>query len=44
MLMIGEEELREAWRIFTPMLDAIDTTRQRPTVHPFQVRVGGASD
>jgi hypothetical protein len=31
-----QEELREAWRIFTPVLDEIDTARPGPVVHPFQ--------
>ena len=35
-LMIGADELREAWRIFTPLLDQIDNEQPAPVVHDFQ--------
>ena len=37
--MIGEAELREAWRIFTPLLDEIDGRRPQPVVYPFHALV-----
>ena len=38
-LMIGADELREAWRIFTPLLDEIDSERPEPVLHEFQTVV-----
>lgn len=38
-LMIGADELREAWRIFTPLLDRIDSEKPQPVVHKFQTVV-----
>ena len=38
-LMIGAEELREAWRIFTLLLDQIDTEQPDPVRHEFQTVV-----
>ena len=32
----GADELREAWRIFTPLLDQIDGDEPQPGVHEFQ--------
>ena len=37
--MIGADELREAWRIFTPLLDQIDNEAPQPVVHEFQTVV-----
>lgn len=39
MLMIGADELREAWRIFTPLLDHIDSEQPKPVLHEFQAVV-----
>lgn len=32
---VGEQELVQAWRIFTPLLHEIDATRPMPTSYPF---------
>ena len=37
--VIGADELREAWRIFTPLLDQIDNEAPQPVVHEFQTVV-----
>jgi len=37
-LFVGSEELVEAWRIFTPLLDEIDAKQPQPVCHPFGVR------
>jgi hypothetical protein len=37
-LFVGSEELVEAWRIFTPLLDDIDNNQREPVVYPFGVR------
>lgn len=34
-LFVGSEELTEAWRVFTPVLDKIDQQQPAPVVHPF---------
>merc|ERR1719183_2546100 len=34
-LFVGGGELVEAWRIFTPLLDAIDRERPEPLLYPF---------
>lgn len=34
-LFVGSEELVEAWRIFTPLLDEIDSHQPQPVVYPF---------
>jgi len=34
-LFVGESELVEAWRIFTPLLKAIDEKRPKPTLYKF---------
>lgn len=34
-LFVGSEELVEAWRIFTPLLDEIDAKRPQPVLYPF---------
>jgi glucose-6-phosphate 1-dehydrogenase len=36
-LFVGSAELSEAWRIFTPLLHAIDTFKPPPVRHPFGV-------
>jgi len=37
-LFVGSDELVEAWRIFTPLLDEIDETRPQPVRYPFGAR------
>lgn len=37
-LFVGSEELVEAWRIFTPLLDEIDAKQPKPVCYPFGVR------
>ena len=37
--VIGADELREVWRIFTPLLDQIDNEAPQPVVHEFQTVV-----
>jgi glucose-6-phosphate 1-dehydrogenase len=32
---VGEQELVQAWRIFTPLLHEIDATKPMPTLYPF---------
>jgi hypothetical protein len=34
-LFVSSAELEETWRIFTPLLHAIDAQRPRPVIHPF---------
>ena len=34
-LFVSAEELAETWRIFTPLLNAIDERKPQPTPHPF---------
>lgn len=34
-LFVGADELVESWRIFTPLLDAIDRERPEPILYPF---------
>mmetsp|Transcript_40183 Transcript_40183/g.72781 ORF Transcript_40183/g.72781 Transcript_40183/m.72781 type:complete len:558 (+) Transcript_40183:41-1714(+) len=34
-LFVGSEELVEAWRIFTPLLDEIDAAQPQPVLRPF---------
>jgi glucose-6-phosphate 1-dehydrogenase len=36
LLMVGAQELREAWRIFTPLLHQIDSEQPQPVNHDFQ--------
>jgi len=36
-LFVGSEELVEAWRIFTPLLDEIDAKQPQPVCYPFGV-------
>lgn len=38
-LFVGSDELTEAWRIFTPVLDEIDAKKPEPVIYPFGVRV-----
>jgi len=35
---VGRQELLEAWRIFTPLLDEIDSTQPQPVLYPFGSR------
>merc|ERR1712176_1710246 len=37
-LFVGSNELTEAWRIFTPILDEIDQTQPQPIIYPFGSR------
>ena len=37
-LFVSADELVEAWRIFTPMLKAIDAKRPKPVLYPFGAR------
>ena len=37
-LFVSGAEIAEAWRIFTPMLHAIDATKPKPVVYPFGTR------
>jgi glucose-6-phosphate 1-dehydrogenase len=37
-LFVGSEELVEAWRIFTPLLDEIDAKAPQPVCYPFGAR------
>jgi len=37
-LFVGSEELVEAWRIFTPLLDEIDAKQPQSVCYPFGVR------
>lgn len=37
-LFVGSTELVEAWRIFTPILDEIDTAKPEPVLYPFGSR------
>lgn len=34
-LFVGSQELVEAWRVFTPLLDEIDDTKPQPVLYPF---------
>eukprot|EP00930_Biecheleria_cincta_P046416 TRINITY_DN32001_c0_g1_i1.p1 TRINITY_DN32001_c0_g1~~TRINITY_DN32001_c0_g1_i1.p1 ORF type:complete len:660 (+),score=126.37 TRINITY_DN32001_c0_g1_i1:44-1981(+) len=34
-LFVGSGELSEAWRIFTPLLDEIDSVKPQPVLYPF---------
>merc|ERR1712048_1178774 len=43
-LFVGSEELVEAWRIFTPLLDEIDAKRPQPVCYPFGVRAPDGFD
>eukprot|EP00928_Gymnodinium_smaydae_P061690 TRINITY_DN45720_c0_g1_i1.p1 TRINITY_DN45720_c0_g1~~TRINITY_DN45720_c0_g1_i1.p1 ORF type:complete len:607 (+),score=75.70 TRINITY_DN45720_c0_g1_i1:50-1870(+) len=43
-LFVGSEELVEAWRIFTPLLDQIDKEQPQPVIYPFGVRVPDGMD
>ena len=40
-LFVSSRELKEAWRIFTPMLHAIDNQQPPPIAHPFGVLPAG---
>merc|ERR1712232_694999 len=42
--MGGSEELVEAWRIFTPLLDEIDAKRSQPVCYPFGARAPDGFD
>merc|ERR1719401_2856120 len=43
-LFVGSRELVEAWRIFTPLLDAIDEKQPQPVCYPFGVRAPDGFD
>jgi glucose-6-phosphate 1-dehydrogenase len=43
-LFVGDKELVEAWRIFTPLLHEIDTTKPKPVLYPFGSRVPPGMD
>jgi len=43
-LFVGSQELVEAWRIFTPLLDEIDASGVQPVVYPFGVRAPEGMD
>jgi len=43
-LFVGAEELVEAWRIFTPVLDEIESSGVQPVVYNFGVRVPAGMD
>jgi hypothetical protein len=43
-LFVGSEELVEAWRIFTPLLDEIDAKHPKPVSYPFGVRAPSGFD
>jgi hypothetical protein len=43
-LFVGAEELHEAWRIFTPLLDEIDEKQPQPVSYPFGVRAPDGFD
>lgn len=40
-LFVSSAELTEAWRIFTPLLHQIDSSKQRPVMHPFGAMPAG---
>merc|ERR1712196_189383 len=37
-LFVGVHELKEAWRIFTPLLKQIDSERPQPAIYKFGTR------
>ena len=37
-LFVSAPEIKEAWRIFTPLLHAIDAAEKPPVVYPFGLR------
>lgn len=37
-IFVGQDELVEAWRIFTPLLDEIDKKKPQPVIYPFGAR------
>jgi len=43
-LFVGNQELTEAWRIFTPLLDEIDKKKPQPVLYPFGSRVPPGMD
>jgi len=43
-LFVGSGELTEAWRIFTPLLNEIETKKPQPVIYPFGVRVPAGCD
>jgi len=43
-LFVGSDELVEAWRIFTPLLDHIDSEKPQPVIYDFGVRVPPGMD
>jgi len=43
-LFVGSEELVEAWRIFTPLLDEIDAKQPQPVCYPFGVKAPDGFD
>merc|ERR1712151_276164 len=43
-LFVGSDELIEAWRIFTPLLQEIDAKKPSPVVYPFGSRVPPGMD
>lgn len=43
-LFVGSGELTEAWRIFTPLLQEIDSKKPQPVVYPFGARVPAGCD
>lgn len=43
-IFVGQDELVEAWRIFTPLLHEIDEKKPQPVVYPFGARVPPGMD
>jgi len=43
-LFVRDDELRAAWKIFTPMLHTLESTKAKPEIYPFGGRGPAASD
>jgi len=43
-IFVGQDELVEAWRIFTPVLHEIDEKKPQPVIYPFGARVPPGMD
>lgn len=43
-IFVGQDELVEAWRIFTPLLHEIDKKKPQPVIYPFGARVPPGMD
>jgi glucose-6-phosphate 1-dehydrogenase len=43
-IFVGQDELVEAWRIFTPLLNEIDVKKPQPVIYPFGSRVPPGMD